>query len=150
MTPWLRFASPSYKNTGSLARDLLASERTYLAWTRTGIGFIALGMAVERLSRFEAVALQGKKPPKAGEQEHGEAESSERLLVRTLVGLGTGCMVYATKRYFSVLRALEKDKFRPAYQGVLAMGTVLGGLGGALSTRTASDWVKGRSPATED
>jgi uncharacterized membrane protein YidH (DUF202 family) len=36
------------KNTGSLARDLLASERTFLAWTRTGLGFIALGVALEK------------------------------------------------------------------------------------------------------
>ncbi|KAK8168805.1 hypothetical protein BKA80DRAFT_267962 [Phyllosticta citrichinensis] len=48
---WLR--TPTYKNTGSVARDHLASERTLLAWLRTGLGFIALGIAVERFSQLD-------------------------------------------------------------------------------------------------
>lgn len=43
--PW---KTPIYQNTGSTARDHLASERTFLAWLRTGLGFIALGIAIER------------------------------------------------------------------------------------------------------
>ena len=43
------FQSQRLKNTGSLARDLLAGERTFLAWTRTGLGFIALGVALEKV-----------------------------------------------------------------------------------------------------
>ena len=45
--------TPTLANTGSTARDHLASERTFLAWIRTGLGFIALGMAVERFSRLD-------------------------------------------------------------------------------------------------
>ncbi|OAA41098.1 hypothetical protein BBO_05634 [Beauveria brongniartii RCEF 3172] len=151
MAPWSRLTSPIYKNTGSVARDHLASERTYLAWTRTGLGFVALGMGVERFSRFEAVALgnssSSSKPRTADEQQqqegggHGEALGS-RLLVGTLLTLGTGCMVYATRRYFSVLRSLEKGEFRPAYQGIAAMGAVLGALGGGVSTRMTGAWFE--------
>ena len=36
-------------NTGSVARDLLASERTFLAWPRTDLGFIALGVALAKV-----------------------------------------------------------------------------------------------------
>ncbi|KAF1981805.1 hypothetical protein K402DRAFT_398204 [Aulographum hederae CBS 113979] len=45
--------SPTLSNTGSTARDHLASERTFLAWLRTGLGFIALGVAVERFSQLQ-------------------------------------------------------------------------------------------------
>jgi uncharacterized membrane protein YidH (DUF202 family) len=48
-----RFATPLYKNTGSVARDHLASERTFLAWMRTGLGFVALGIAIERFSQLD-------------------------------------------------------------------------------------------------
>ena len=58
MSPWSRLAAPTYKNTGSIARDNLASERTFLAWTRTGLGFVALGIAVERFSRFELMGFK--------------------------------------------------------------------------------------------
>ncbi|KAK7536220.1 uncharacterized protein J3D65DRAFT_409126 [Phyllosticta citribraziliensis] len=52
-----RFRTPTYKNTGSVARDHLASERTLLAWLRTGLGFIALGIAVERFSQLDLSLL---------------------------------------------------------------------------------------------
>ncbi|KAM3440936.1 hypothetical protein NHJ13734_003073 [Beauveria thailandica] len=160
MAPWSRLTSPIYKNTGSVARDHLASERTYLAWTRTGLGFVALGMGVERFSRFEAVALgngSSNKPRTTDEKQqqqqegggHGEALGS-RLLVGTLLTLGTGCMVYATKRYFSVLRSLEKGEFRPAYQGIAAMGAVLGALGGGVSTRMTGAWFGGDESAAKE
>ncbi|OAA62338.1 hypothetical protein ISF_05347 [Cordyceps fumosorosea ARSEF 2679] len=143
---WSRLASPIYKNTGSVARDHLASERTYLAWTRTGLGFVALGMGVERFSRFEAVALRGEPEPA---DKKSEEETGSRLLVGTLLTLGTGCMVYATRRYFSVMRSLEGGEFRPAYQGVAAMGALLGALGGGVSTRMTGPWLESKDATKE-
>jgi len=35
-------------NEGSRARDHLANERTFLAWVRTALGGVALGIAIER------------------------------------------------------------------------------------------------------
>ncbi|XWW95535.1 hypothetical protein V2A60_003496 [Cordyceps javanica] len=156
MKPWSRLVSPVYKNTGSVARDHLASERTFLAWARTGLGFLALGLGVERFSRFEAVTLQGNGPRTAAHGEETAAaaaavaaaaareETGSRLLVGSLLALGTGCMAYSTRRYFSVLRSLERGEFRPAYQGVAAMGALLGALGGGVSTRIASNWFESK------
>lgn len=50
------FQTEPLKNTGSLARDLLASERTFLAWTRSGLGFIGLGVALEKVEAFAAIS----------------------------------------------------------------------------------------------
>lgn len=53
----MRFVrSPALPNTGSVARDLLASERTFLAWARTGLGFIALGVALEKVEALAALS----------------------------------------------------------------------------------------------
>mgnify|MGYP001178986193 FL=1 len=38
-------------NTGSTARDHLANERTFLAWARTGLTFVGLGVAIDSLVR---------------------------------------------------------------------------------------------------
>lgn len=38
-------------NTGSTARDHLANERTFLAWARTGVGFVALGVGLSQIEQ---------------------------------------------------------------------------------------------------
>ncbi|KAL2210136.1 hypothetical protein CC79DRAFT_482995 [Sarocladium strictum] len=143
MAPWSRWAAPVFKNTGSVARDHLASERTYLAWTRTGLGFVALGIAVERFSRFEMMeSARGDRTlvTAKGKEESRQEQLSRRILVGTLMTLGTGSVIYATRRYFTVLRRLEQGKFPPAYHGVAAMGAVMGALTGGIFAGTARGW----------
>ena len=101
MAPWSRFTAPVYKNTGSVARDHLASERTYLAWTRTGLGFVALGIAIERFSRFElAESRDNNKPlrPQLKDDDAQDDQLGSKILVGTLMTLGTGSMLYETNR----------------------------------------------------
>lgn len=141
MGPWSRFATPLYKNTGSVARDHLASERTFLAWTRTGLGFVALGIAVERFSQFELLNSSGSKSRTASDKEHDDKDRfGSRVLVGTLMALGVGSILYGTRRYFSVLQVLQKGEFRPAYHGVAAMGAAMGALSGGIFASTANGW----------
>ena len=51
MSPWCRFATPLYKYTGSVARDHLASERTFLAYARTSLTIASTGVGAS-LSRI--------------------------------------------------------------------------------------------------
>ena len=37
---------PPIANTGNIARDLMAAERTFLSWARTGLGFLGVGTGV--------------------------------------------------------------------------------------------------------
>ena len=53
-----RIRASIYKDPGSIACDHLAAERTFLAWLRTGLGFVALGIAVDRFSQFDIDALR--------------------------------------------------------------------------------------------
>ncbi|KAI5921156.1 hypothetical protein F4810DRAFT_377126 [Camillea tinctor] len=136
--PWFRITTPLYKNTGSVARDHLASERTFLAWIRTGLGFVALGIAIERFSQLDLSELippsphqgQGDRTLRAREKEQDKEQS--QMLVGALMGLGGGSIIYGTARYFGNMRHLERGEFRPAYHGAAVMAAAVAGLAGGV------------------
>ncbi|KAH8662069.1 hypothetical protein BX600DRAFT_512946 [Xylariales sp. PMI_506] len=133
---WLRFPTPVYKNTGSVARDHLASERTFLAWMRTGLGFVALGIAIERFSQLDLSELlphQHRAPetPEARARKHQD-KGDAQLLVGVLMGLGSGSILYGTARYFSNMKLLEQGQFKPAYHGVAVTAAAVAGLAGGV------------------
>ena len=101
------FISTPIANTGSVARDHLANERTFLSWTRTGLGFVALGVALAKLDALEALSPALK-------HDHGDL----KLPSAALVGSGTGCLSYGTIRYFRSLKLLQKGLFRPNVAGI--------------------------------
>lgn len=131
-----KLRSPTYTNSGSTARDHLASERTFLAWLRTGLGFIALGIAIERFSTLEpliqhtlhSIADQHQQQPN---QNRGTSQSSHSTSVpsaketRRAVSLstaftsvGSGSILYGTHRYVTNLRLLQRGLYRPGYWGI--------------------------------
>lgn len=137
--PW---KTPVYQNTGSTARDHLASERTFLAWIRTGLGFVALGIAIERFSQLDLNQLlrplrpppqdgQGAARERADDRDEPQKEQSQ-VIVGTLMALGSGSIVYGTSRYFSNLRLLEKGLFKPAYHGSAFLAASVAGLAGGV------------------
>ncbi|KAI1258371.1 hypothetical protein F5Y18DRAFT_413809 [Xylariaceae sp. FL1019] len=142
MSPrWFRIATPIYKNTGSVARDHLASERTLLAWIRTGLGFVALGIAIERFSQLDLSELVPHPPAQTPEhrqsleqkkKEKDEDKEQSHVLVGALMALGSGSIVYGTGRYFSNMRYLERGEFKPAYHGAAIMGAAVAGLAGGV------------------
>ncbi|KAH6651834.1 hypothetical protein BKA67DRAFT_572040 [Truncatella angustata] len=136
MAPWFRFAAPLYKNTGSVARDHLASERTFLAWIRTGLGFVALGIAIERFSQLDLTELlpshqRAEETEEDRLRKHQDKKHSQ-LLVGALMGLGSGSILYGTGRYFGNMRALERGDFKPAYRGAAVLGAAVAGLAGGV------------------
>jgi len=110
--------SEPLKNTGSVARDLLASERTFLAWARTGLGFIALGVALEKVEAFAAIS------PQLLQLEN----SNTKLAAGVLVGSGSLCVLHGTQRYFSTMRLLQEGLFRPNVPGVTLMAATCVGV----------------------
>ncbi|KAF3391896.1 hypothetical protein DPV78_010472 [Talaromyces pinophilus] len=57
--PWFRRVAEKYgtlelDNKGSVARDHLALERTFLAWLRTSLSFASIGIAVTQLFRLNS------------------------------------------------------------------------------------------------
>ena len=119
------FRATTLPNTGSLARDLLASERTFLSWCRTGLGFIALGVALEKVEAFAAIS-----PTLLHLQ-----DSRTKVAAGILVASGSICVAHGTQRYFSTMKLLQEGKFRPNVGGVsfMAIASVGMALAGAFA-----------------
>jgi putative membrane protein len=101
-------------------RSHLANERTFLAWTRTGVGMMAFGFLVARL-RFEV----GKNGTSAK-----DALQAEWVGV-LFAGAGIVAVLLATYRYFVVREQIRTDRFAPAgaYLALLGVLVILLGLG---------------------
>lgn len=112
------FRAAPMKNTGSVARDLLASERTFLAWARSGLGFIALGVALEKVEAFAAIS------PHLLQLEN----SNTKVAAAVLVGSGSLCVAHGTHSYFSTMRLLQQGLFRPNIVGVSLMAATCVGV----------------------
>ena len=56
-----KYGSVELDNKGSVARDHLALERTFLAWLRTSLAFASIGVAVTQLFRLNT-SIQTKQP----------------------------------------------------------------------------------------
>jgi uncharacterized membrane protein YidH (DUF202 family) len=106
------------KNTGSVARDLLASERTFLSWARSGLGFIALGVALEKVEAFASIS------PQLLQLEN----SNTKVAAAVLVGSGSLCVAHGTHSYFSTMRLLQQGLFRPNVVGVSLMAATCVGV----------------------
>ena len=97
-------------NTGSVARDLLAAERTFLAWARTGLGFLGAGTGL-----FSAYAT--------GEQSSPASRRSQRIMPAcgALWLNGAATLAFAIARYHSVAEHLKHNKFPTGKGGLVSI-----------------------------
>lgn len=98
-------------NEGSTARDHLANERTFLAWVRTALGVMGLGVLFEKLVVQEPSAL-----------------TTGVALAAVLCG--AAMLVYAAWRYERVAAALRRHEYvvarvSPVLVGLLAAAVML-------------------------
>lgn len=95
------YSSGVVDNSGSVARDLLAAERTFLAWARTGLGFLGAGTGL-----FSAYATG----------EHTNAAATKRCYrvapaCGALWANGAATLAFALARYHSVAEHMRHGKF---------------------------------------
>lgn len=89
-------------NVRSTARDHLANERTYLAWVRTALGIMGLGVILEKLVET--------------------AGPTATIASVGLVVYGAIVLMYALYRYEHVGSRLRAGKFPVARRGPLLLG----------------------------
>lgn len=116
------------ENKGSVARDHLANERTFLSWIRTAFTIMSLGVAFVQmysiLNRAKEAIAEGKAYP----IDRSNAWIDNSDLVES-VGIITGVLLlvvilFGTLRYFSVQHELQKNVF-PATRAMILLVVLL-------------------------
>ncbi|KAB8229461.1 hypothetical protein ETB97_007420 [Aspergillus alliaceus] len=139
-------------NTGSQLRDHLANERTFLSWTRMGLAFAAMGLALGRLSMIDHVfntqwnnqriesSNETAKLTKPTQRQDTEREfkspgRNDILASQFCWTISVWSFGYGICRYVSVRRTLLLGRFVPAIWGpVLMTCGSLGSLGVLLQS----------------
>lgn len=102
--------SPKPRNPNR-ARDHLANERTYLAWIRTSVALLGIGIVVVRL-RYDLPT-----PAK------GDGSGWKLGLIFGVAGLLL--VLLATLHYFHVQKAIESDSYEPEKRWIIVCSTVI-------------------------
>jgi putative membrane protein len=97
----------------SRARTHLANERTFLAWLRTGLSLVAVGLAV---AGFLPIDLVPGVP-------------YVRSFSVLLVLCGTAMVVYGASRYVRAYRQIETGAYDPASTAVVTIAAIIAFLG---------------------
>lgn len=105
--------TPRPADADSRARTHLANERTFLAWLRTGLSLVAVGLAVAGFLPVDLVP----------------GFRYVTLFSVLLVLFGTAAAVYGANRYVLAYRQIEAGAYRPAISPVVAFAIMVGALG---------------------
>ena len=106
-------AMPRPADADSRARTHLANERTFLAWLRTGLSLVAVGIAVAGFLPVDLV----------------QEIRYVTLFGILLVTFGTVLGLYGANRYVVAYREIEAGSYRPAIRPIVAFAVAVGILG---------------------
>ncbi|KAI3323501.1 hypothetical protein HD806DRAFT_89567 [Xylariaceae sp. AK1471] len=104
------------ENTGSVARDHLAVERTFLAWLRTSLAFASIGIAITQLFRLNSSITDG--------QSANHFRHLGRPLGTTFIGISILVLFLGYHRFYQPQQWLLKGKF-PASRGTIILVSFL-------------------------
>ena len=102
----------------------LANERTILAWIRTSIAVMTLGVAINRFALFLMEVHQILPGPNAANRH------VEKLGIG-LVVLGIAIMCGATWHYLHIGKTIESETYRPTHTPLVATAFAVVLMGGA-------------------
>lgn len=123
---WLKMVYDEYnpsltlENTASVARDHLANERTFLAWLRTSLSFISIGVAITQLFRLTRPLGDNNNNNPAN---RNDSRGGKQLGIVFII-LGIIFLAFGISRYFHSQNLMTKGHF-PASRGSIVIGTIL-------------------------
>lgn len=109
------------ENKGNVARDHLASERTYLAYVRTSLACASAGVALVQL-----FTLSNSTNAHIHDQGGIDPQRFSRPLGATMVLLGLFILAYGLVRYFMTQAALVRGFFPAARNSIVVVAFALG------------------------
>ncbi|KAK0520118.1 hypothetical protein OC842_007209 [Tilletia horrida] len=144
------------ENKGSVARDHLALERTFLAWVRTSLGLVSLGIAVAQLFKIPdlfdeessstsdasllSLVLNSPSPgtDKAAYSQilesaskpprSGDLTKLAKPLGASFIALGMVVLMLGSYRYFTVQAILTRGHFLPSRVEISLTALITGAL----------------------
>ncbi|EPE04856.1 hypothetical protein F503_000010 [Ophiostoma piceae UAMH 11346] len=124
--PWWKdvlsgFQSIELENKGSVARDHLALERTFLAWLRTSLAFASIGIAVTQLFRLNTSASSGNNET---EEKLSRLRHIGRPLGSTFLGISVLILFLGYHRFYQSQQWILKGKF-PASRGTILLVSLM-------------------------
>jgi len=115
------YGSIELENKGSVARDHLALERTFLAWLRTSLAFASIGIAITQLFRLNTTINNGTGAP-TGDFVH--LRQLGKPLGATFLGISIVVLFLGFHRYFESQHWIIRGKF-PASRGSVALVSLI-------------------------